>query len=216
MSLPPFLWMWLLLIQTALINTERIIHIEYKGILKQRLSAGSLMPSADKPGTAVRLQQTSEALSQRAHWCMPAYEVMLSWKHLTGYILLHSCLIDNGCLLLSIAVITARLVLFQNAEVNACTDYPCSHDVTLNSQAQATCTDIIGGDNTEEGRSCTCPSGLFYEESVGCISPNSGTYPPAILVRIWHMNDQWVSERVNVICFNCNAIALWPCPASVV
>jgi hypothetical protein len=82
----------------------------------------------------------------------------------------------SGCLLLSIAVIAAPLVLFQNTEYNACVEYPCSHNVTLNSQAQATCTDIIGGDNTEEGRSCTCPSGLFYEEYVGCIS-RSGKYP---------------------------------------
>jgi hypothetical protein len=59
------LLMWLIWIQTALINTE-----------SPRVN--SLMPSANTPGTAAinRMQQASSPRCQHVHyWCMPAYEL---------------------------------------------------------------------------------------------------------------------------------------------
>jgi hypothetical protein len=79
-----------------------------------------------------------------------------------------------ACCFLLLCVIDAPLVRLQNTEVNACVAFECYHQ-TPESQAQATCTDIIGGKDDLEGRICACPSGLFYEEFVGCVP---GKYLP--------------------------------------
>jgi hypothetical protein len=60
-------------------------------------------------------------------------------------------------------------------EFDACDEFPCSHEPPT-SQVQSTCTDIPGGEQALDGRRCTCPPGLFYEEFVGCTTDDPATW----------------------------------------
>jgi hypothetical protein len=89
----------------------------------------------------------------------------------------------NDWLLAGCHCCAALLALFHDTEFDACTEFPCI-DEPPESIAQASCTDVLGGAQSEDGRQCTCPSGLFYEEYVGCTTNDPGKFRPhACMIR---------------------------------
>lgn len=68
---------------------------------------------------------------------------------------------NNHVLFVSLSTSGVLMCVFSpmptSADIPACTNFPC-----VNGTSTATCEEKIGGPNSLDGRTCSCPAGFFY------------------------------------------------------